>query len=491
MHRYWCEEFEGDRSQTRQSADLCFRIFPPWFRFSIIDWDRCESWTLTNNHFNLQARESLESLRPSDAWVLTNGFHGNGWFRAIEPCQITLGNAVRLWFEVDVNWNSAWINITTESEESHILMSMRPPRGSSHWVRGRDRPPAVVFLREDGSPEPIVAPAPVATEESRSSTDPPPDGVEVTPTLSNHDNHDAFENAPTEIIEEVIAGVHMFMRPPIGGIPFSAIPRPIPNHLRSLVTQEPITLEALDPVGILGFGLGMELVRAINRVRFDEHHDTHAPPNHVVVPRPVPVIHRDGTLVDPPVAVESLPTITRPIEVVPPVVPEVPVFRPASPTIRLRPPPMLNVLPSVPPPVPVAPKPRPPDRPPPIIFRESDFYRPTAAQLVNFQVLRSVNHSFHPTLQPVTTLSANLLVPPVITRTGTVHPRLPNIDESSTSSESPPTPLRTTREGIRLEITPVAMVQRSQPEVVSVIPREHSLREPTHGTEDPETNPEA
>ena len=498
MHRYFCEEFEGNPRDHRQALDFCFRIFPPWFRVTIIDYDLCETWTLTNNHFNLQARQSLESLRESQSWVLTNGFHANGRFRAIEPSTIILGNEIRLWMEVDINWNTAWVNITTESEGSHLLFSMRPPRGSSAWGRARDRPPTVVYLREDGSPEPIAGHPPVEAEQSRASSDPPPNhnGVDETEqSRASSDippNHDDVEDAipypdnhmsPTEIIDEIAAGVHFFMRPPHGEIPFSHISRPVPQNQRELVTQRPITLEAVDPAGILGFDVGMEIVRAVNQVRLDEHTGTYLPPNHQVPPRPIPMIHRDGRPVSSPIRVDALPLITRPEPLI------VPVQLPP----RFRPPPGVLPVPERPPSAPVTPKPRPPERPPPYHNHLRHGPRPTAAQLLNFRVLASANDHFHPRLRPVSTLSNHLLVPPIITRAGVVHPRLSLIDESSTSPSSPPSPLRTTETGIRLEITPVAMVPRNQPEVVPVVPQNHSPRDPEEApvVGDPEIDPEA
>ena len=507
MHRYYCEEFEGNPWNHRQALDFCFRIFPPWFRVTIIDFDECETWTLTNNHFNIQARESLTSLRESQSWVLTNGFHANGWFRAIEPCTIIFGNEIRLWMEVDINWNTAWVNITTESQGSHLLFSMRPPRGSSAWGRARDRPPPVVYLRADGSPEPIVGHPPAETDQSRASSDPPTnhddgDATEQSRAGSNPpSNDDDVEDAipyhdthlsPTEIIDEIAVGVHLFMRPPYGEIPFSHISRPVPQNQRELVTQRPITLEAVDPAGILGFEVGMEIVRSINQVRLDGNTGTYLPPNQQVSPRPVPIIHRDGRPVNSPIRVENLPLITRPEPLITPVSIRPLVTAPMSPAPRFRPPPTeITPGPVLPPAAPSTPKPRPPDRPP--TYHSHLRPRPTAAQLLNFRVLSNMNDRFHPPLLPVTSLSPRFLVPPIITRTGVVHPRLSLIDESSSSSSSPPSPLRTTETGIRLEITPVAMVSRNQPEVVPVVPQNHTPRDPEEAPVigDPETNPEA
>ena len=487
MHRYYCEEWEGNRQNHRQSADFEFRILPPWFRYTIIDWDERCTWTLTNNHFNLQSRESLESLRPSDSWTLTNGFRANGWFRAIEPATITLGNEIRVWLEVDINWNTAWINITGVVDGNHLLFSMRPPRGRSSWIYGNERPPEPVYLRADGSPEPIIGQPPepqAAPDESRSSADvPPDDDVEDARPYSNQES---FVHAETEIVDEIMAGMMLFMRPPVGAIPFSRISRPIPNHLRGLITQRAITLDELDPYGLLGFEVGMLIVRSINQVRLDENTGTHLPPDSVP-PRPVPVIHRNGQ----PVIIErpnDLASITTP--------PSVPTANQLS-TLPVLTRPSEAPAPTVGsvfiPPPPVLAKPRPPERPPPIRFAPSiTIARPSAAQSLNFHVLSNIDIHMHPRLQPVTLLPNHLRVPPVITRTGTVHPPLPVIDDSSSVSSSPPSPLRTTESGIRLEITPVSMMQQSRPEVVPVIPRNHVIRDPSpdfYG--DPEVNPEA
>ena len=112
---------------------------------------------------------------------------------------------------------------------------------------------------------------------------------------------------------------------------------------------------------------------------------------------------------------------------------------------------------------------------------------------VNHRVLQALGSDFHPTLRSVQTLANHDRMAPRPTRTGIAHPILPILeDPSSSSSESPPTPLRTTREGIRLEITPISMVRASNPEVAPVIARDNQVQPPPHpDLDNPETNPEA
>ena len=118
---------------------------PTWFRFATADWGGQCTRALTNNHFNAHARESLESLRPSDTCALKNGFRANGWLRAIDPAAITLGREIRVRLEVDIDWNAARIIIACVVDGDRPLFPMRPLRGRSSWIYGAGQPAALAY----------------------------------------------------------------------------------------------------------------------------------------------------------------------------------------------------------------------------------------------------------------------------------------------------------------------------------------------------------
>ena len=57
-----------------------------------------------------------------------------------------------------------------------------------------------------------------------------------------------------------------------------------------------------------------------------------------------------------------------------------------------------------------------------------------------------------------------MMAQPIITRTGTARPPIPS-DYPMSASDLPPTPPQTTREGARLEITPVSTLEIPRPEI--------------------------
>ena len=71
-----------------------------------------------------------------------------------------------------------------------------------------------------------------------------------------------------------------------------------------------------------------------------------------------------------------------------------------------------------------------------------------------------------PKLFSVSNLPPHLIVRPFRTRTGTVNPPLPG-DYPMSDASPLPSPLRTTSDGVRLEITPTAMLALSRPEIVT------------------------
>ena len=82
-----------------------------------------------------------------------------------------------------------------------------------------------------------------------------------------------------------------------------------------------------------------------------------------------------------------------------------------------------------------------------------------------------------------------MLARSLYTRTGVVRPPLPILPHPPSDSDTPHTPLRTAAQGIRLEITPEAMVNRNRPDdevpqpSVPIAPLDHGLP--------PELNPES
>ena len=98
--------------------------------------------------------------------------------------------------------------------------SFRPPEGyrsRSFWL-ARGRPPYVVFLRSDDSPEVEIRP-PVAqptqtnqpVEELTTRTD---------PNRADQIAGDSQNHTPVEIADQV-SGVHLFTRRHVGDIPFA------------------------------------------------------------------------------------------------------------------------------------------------------------------------------------------------------------------------------------------------------------------------------
>ena len=111
-----------------------------------------------------------------------------------------------------------------------------------------------------------------------------------------------------------------------------------------------------------------------------------------------------------------------------------------------RPPPRMPIL-ATPPPAPTEPRPLPP------------MYPPAYPPLVTYGGRPVSPIPIHPKTIPTGFLMRDDLPTPRVTRTGTAHPSLP---------EEPfePSPLLTTMDGIRLEITPASMQMRSNPETM-------------------------
>ena len=127
-----------------------------------------------------------------------------------------------------------------------------------------------------------------------------------------------------------------------------------------------------------------------------------------------------------------------------------------------RPPPMMPIHEAVPA-APSEPRPMPPTFPPsypPLITRDG---RPVTPIPIH---PRTISTGF---------LCRDSLPNPRITRTGIAHPHLP-VDPFE------PSPLLTTTDGIRLEITPASMQMRSNPETLVHRPIQPKPRPPTRPT---------
>ena len=109
-----------------------------------------------------------------------------------------------------------------------------------------------------------------------------------------------------------------------------------------------------------------------------------------------------------------------------------------------------------PPPPPRSPKANPPVRPPPLYLTNA-----STGPTLTARTLNSLNQNFHPPLLYVESLTSPAFRQSQQTRTGVVHPPLPVLDRPTSHTETTSSSgLRTTADGIRLEITPAAMIQR-------------------------------
>ena len=325
MHRYFCSDLQGDRSGNRESAEFVFRVTPPLFEFTFFEYSTRRTWFLRNTHWNLQARQSLESLQPPRAWVMNVGVRRVGEFRAIRPATPTPMLPLTVTFRCEISWGSAFVNLTTCVDGSYMLFSMRPPESRPDWLRLDNRPPTVDFV----TPEEVVVPssrpathsaenqAPAAgvtrTQCHRCrghhSDEPSSSSITVVNETGAHGSGDDSRNQPAagpadareppmiggdsqdypavEIVDE-ITGQDMFARVFVGSIPFSVPPITHDQEVTaptSRITHRPITLAEIDPHGVYGFDEGMAIFRAENERRLDVNHGTRLPPgNAIAVP---------------------------------------------------------------------------------------------------------------------------------------------------------------------------------------------------------------
>ena len=372
-------------------------------------------------------------------------------FRAIMPTTPTITLPLALNLDVELSWGPIFLNITTQVRSDWLLWSTR----AGMWVESTDGPPLLEFLQPPNNQD-TARPVP------------PRPAVEITDVTTTQDpsagsSTDQSPVGPVEIIEEVIS-TNAFQRNQPGGIPY-AQPPILPNAVVVVPrVNNAITLNEVNQDGLMSFDEGMALVREENRRRDERISRNHENRRNVTI--------------------EYL----RPPE-------------PGRSSVRpVRPPPRLEVLshPAVPDP-PSSPKPPPPDRPPTLInsmLRPLRSMRPhgphcnQTRMIENARIIDDLDNRFHPTLLPVARLQPNQLVEARPTRTGTVNPPLPSYNQAFLTAGSPADPLRTTTHGIRLEITPAAMISRTPPEEHIPGPNDSIVPRPPSGLP-PELDPES
>ena len=194
-----------------------------------------------------------------------------------------------------------------------------------------------------------------------------------------------------------------------------------------------------------------------NRSAPDGNRGTHRAPSNPTH-RPVPGISRRPVGPVVPSGATNLPVSGRPVT---PIITPVP--RPSGrPIADLRPPIEPTASPIIPNVASLVGAPRLPGtpKPDPHPFRPAHRIRhhPNLVVETNATTLRSLGANLRRPIRLVYRLPYQMRTLPIIARTGSAHPHLPLLDGPSTSPGTPPTPLRTTREWIRFEITPTATV---------------------------------
>ena len=104
-----------------------------------------------------------------------------------------------------------------------ILWSTRPLPGGD-WDASHERPPPAAYVNLDGSPETPIGPV---TGESRGQSHPPKEGIDGKINRAEVAVGGSQDHPPIETLEEV-AGSHLFARYPLGDMPVSRLPTPIP-----------------------------------------------------------------------------------------------------------------------------------------------------------------------------------------------------------------------------------------------------------------------
>ena len=457
MLRYFCREFTGNRDNHRQSAEFFFQPLPPKMVVIVYDYADRTTWGIQQDCWNAQSRLSLESLRPSEAWRMNCGFMGTGEFRAIRPTTVFDVLPLSISFNVEVSWFPAFANLTADVGSSYVLYSVRPAEGERGWRRLDFGPPNVAYIRpedltnHEGNPPPTTEPAdPITLVQVTQNT-----VINQTATIEVSSGSNDIPDDPITIVEEN-PRVVPFAFPVQEEIPFSHHPEGGPNLseiTRVRNSQRPITVQEFDPHGMLPFELAMQFVREENRARLGGHFGTRPPPNQsrAILAAEPRIEEVDESTAAPENAVNQPLTVTS--------------SRLTSPAINI-PPHDVNqpaVRPTVIPSPPNTPKPPPPPFPPSLGARLRRTMTPATGLTV--RTISNLSARFHPQLRTIEYLRPELLSPSIPTRTGLVNPPLPKAPAIATPIYGvSPSPLRTTREGIRLEITPVAMVLQTQPE---------------------------
>ena len=464
-------------------------MLPPEMTFVLADHARRTTWTLTNSHFNTQSRASLASLRSSENWVSHVGIKAQGVFRIVEPTTVRVGMPMAMPLDVEISWVPQFVNITGLLDHNHLLFSVRPPEGSRNgWSSSRNPIPDPVFLRSDGTrmdeaqrpttPPGVVQSPPVsnrsAAEASNVETTQSPSNEEVAsastdvplpvlqsqqssaervsePIITEGRPRESQEYPAIEIVEDV-NGMYPFGPVLVGEIPFSRPPSGDSNQVSNTqIDQRPITVDQVTVGGTDDFEERILQVRQMNHARLANDYGTHSG-------------SRDFRTEDRRIRIELRPQITISSE--------------AAQMI-------------IPPPIPSQPKPRPPS-PPSTLLRPPPQMPHSTAERDRVRTLRRLGEHFHPPLRLVSELSPNQMVESRQTRTGRIHPPLPYLSDPRQEwpADSPLRSLRTTPEGIRLEITPASMVFRSIPEETrSSESSSHPTPIPVRGN--PEEDPES
>ena len=118
---------------------------------------------------------------------------------------------------------------------------------------------------------------------------------------------------------------------------------------------------------------------------------------------------------------------------------------------------------------------------------------PTSRESRVHSVIDGMPCDFRPTLQPNEELTESQTVNSIIARAGLANPPLPTLMALLASTSAAPSALRTTAQGIRLEITPAAMLLRTHPEdeIPSNTPEPSvSSQSPNRSSGNPELDPE-
>ena len=448
--------------ESHLSARFTYSMLPPEMTFALADHGRRTTWTLSNSHFNTQSRASLASLRQSENWVSNVGITASGVFRVVEPTTVRAGMPMALELNVEISWGPQFVNITGMIDRNHLLFSVRPPEGVRNgWVASYRPLPEAVFLRSDGTrmDEPQRRPSPPVEEQSPPVSEPTASSsnVETTQSPLVEEVASASTEVPLSVlqsqlpsVERVIdsqitevgasesqeypaihivdesSGLFPFSPVLVGEIPFSRPPSGETNQIvNAQIDQRPITVDQVTVGGLDDFEERILHVRQMNHARLPNDYGTQSGP-------------RDFRIEARRTRMELRPQITISLE---------------------------EVRTIIPPPLPVEPKPRPPP-PPATLLRPPPRLYSSNAERDRMRTLRRLGTDFHPPLRLVSELTAAQMGEARHTRTGRINPPLPYLTDPREAwpADSPLRSLRTTPEGIRLEITPASMVFRSIPE---------------------------